>query len=249
MYMNEGIEWLAPMTREWLLGVIREMAQGANGVHLRDLAPRLVKAGVRPVDPCDLKKLIRNAGIPVRDQLKIAGVNAPGIHWAAFDDGPLRERISTAPTYRCVAKIENRKCRIPCPVADPVPLCTYHRWEIAVGVDPDLRNRIPAPPHPHHLVVEARPTPVPSVGKHSPVVYFMALGNRVKIGFTANLGQRLTQMSIPRSSATLTLDGGRDLEAALHQRFAGLRINGSEWFRLEPPLTDYMAAKGAQPLP
>lgn len=243
--MSTRTEWLAPITRERLLTVIREMVQGANGVHLRDLLPRLVEEGVKPVTIGELGALIEGVGIPVREQIKVAGSNAAGIHWAAVIDSSTRQANAAV----CIAREAARKCWMLSVVESPVPLCAYHRWEVATGLDPDLRDRIPAPPHPFRLHEEARRVPTPGSGPHLAVVYFLTLGNRVKIGLTTHLEKRLKALAMSRPSVMLTLDGGRGLEAALHQHFAGLRVNGTEWFRLEPPLSDYIAAKAAQPLP
>lgn len=249
MYMNEGIEWLAPMTRDQLLSIIRETVHGQNGVHLRSLLPRLVEEGVKPVSIRELGRLIQVLGIPVREQLKVAGSNAPGIHWAAVLDCSTPRRNAGFGTERCIARIDGRKCGMPSAIEAPVTLCAYHRWEVAVGVAPELRDCMPAPSHPSQLPEQACPVPTPGKGVHSAVVYFLAMGNRVKIGLTTNLEKRMSTLAVSRDSVNLTLDGGRDLEAALHQHFTSLRVNGTEWFRLEPPLSDYIAAKAAQPLP
>lgn len=66
------------------------------------------------------------------------------------------------------------------------------------------------------------------------VVYAVAAGWRVKIGFTANLEQRLKEIQamcpVPLELLA-TVPGGRAREAALHREFAGDRVHG-EWFEL-----------------
>lgn len=69
------------------------------------------------------------------------------------------------------------------------------------------------------------------------VVYYMRIGNRVKIGWSANLKLRLDTI---QPEELLTIErGGRTLEQARHAQFAALRTMG-EWFRLEEPLVGYI---------
>lgn len=72
------------------------------------------------------------------------------------------------------------------------------------------------------------------------VVYFIRGGDRVKIGWTANVHQRLSTMAIG-SPVDLTVDvlviGGADLEAVLHVRYSRYRSHG-EWFRREGELAE-----------
>jgi hypothetical protein len=70
------------------------------------------------------------------------------------------------------------------------------------------------------------------------VVYYMRIGNRVKIGFTTNLSQRLTQINPEELMATEPGDTG--LEQRRHGQFRELRTHG-EWFRLEGALADHIA--------
>lgn len=74
--------------------------------------------------------------------------------------------------------------------------------------------------------------------QHQPVVYYMRVGNRVKIGFTTNLTARIAQV-MPEEVLT-TEPGGRLLEDVRHRQFADLRV-AREWFRLEGPLIGHIA--------
>lgn len=76
-----------------------------------------------------------------------------------------------------------------------------------------------------------------------PVVYYARIGNRVKIGTTIDLKQRMSSLNPEQLLATEP--GGPQLEAQRHGEFAQLRTHG-EWFRLEDPLTGHIAAL-AQP--
>lgn len=72
-----------------------------------------------------------------------------------------------------------------------------------------------------------------------PRVYYMRIGNRVKIGYTTNLRGRLASLN-PEELMTFEY-GGIDRERARHQEFARLRTHG-EWFRYESPLVEHIAA-------
>lgn len=66
------------------------------------------------------------------------------------------------------------------------------------------------------------------------VVYAVAAGHMVKIGYTTDLTRRMKEI---QSASPLRIDclgtapGGRPLEAALHRQFTGARRHG-EWFEM-----------------
>lgn len=70
------------------------------------------------------------------------------------------------------------------------------------------------------------------------LVYFMRLGNRVKIGYTSKLKDRLS--AIRPEELMATERGGRRRERELHQRFDSYRVSG-EWFSLEGEVADYIS--------
>lgn len=78
-------------------------------------------------------------------------------------------------------------------------------------------------------------------------VYFIeAVGlGRVKIGHSSDPERRMASLATG-SAVPLRLlarmQGGRDLEAALHERFAGLRVAGvrEEWFTLGGDLREFI---------
>lgn len=78
------------------------------------------------------------------------------------------------------------------------------------------------------------------------VVYYARLGNRIKIGTSTNVRDRMTDLS---AEELITLEyGGRNIELQRHREFATLRVVG-EWFRMEEPLMGHMTllAKGFKP--
>ncbi|MDX3353910.1 GIY-YIG nuclease family protein [Streptomyces sp. ME01-24h] len=80
-------------------------------------------------------------------------------------------------------------------------------------------------------------------GKHEPVVYFLLNGDRVKIGYTANLKARLTALSLRPQNLLLLLDGGQNLEYDLHRRFHAHRIADTEWFHFAEEIQEFIKAR------
>jgi hypothetical protein len=82
------------------------------------------------------------------------------------------------------------------------------------------------------------------------MVYYMRIGNRVKIGWSTNVEKR--RAAINPEEVMAVERGGYALEQQRHDEFASLRTHG-EWFRLEEPLTSHIealrAAARAEPLP
>lgn len=84
-------------------------------------------------------------------------------------------------------------------------------------------------------------------GRHEPVVYFLRNSERVKIGYTTNLFERITALSLRRSDVLLLVDGGRRMETDMHRRFHGYRIAGTEWFALKGELRTFIESRPRRP--
>lgn len=68
-------------------------------------------------------------------------------------------------------------------------------------------------------------------------VYYVRCGHLVKIGYTANLGQRFTTI---RPNEVLALEpGGQEIETQRHRQFAKLRASG-EYFHPGPTLQSHI---------
>lgn len=153
----------------------------------------------------------------------------------------------------CVATDDGRSCPRSATLSRPVPLCPTHQIEIAMTVLPELlRDRYLAslsgpsiPPVRTELVEAARPTPTEGLldGVHDHVVYFIGNGGRVKIGFTTNLKGRLAALSLREENVLVALEGGPELERALHSHFAAHRHGNTEWFELGPEVFRYIAGR------
>lgn len=75
------------------------------------------------------------------------------------------------------------------------------------------------------------------------VVYYIRFGDRMKIGTTANLGQRMRQLW--HEELVALERGGRARERQRHEQFAQWRLGKSEWFTLAPELVDHVHALSA----
>jgi len=79
-------------------------------------------------------------------------------------------------------------------------------------------------------------------------VYFIRSADKVKIGVSMNVPQRikaLRTMSGAEVELLAVAKGTQREEAQLHNRFAHLRTHG-EWFRAEPELLDFVASLGCE---
>jgi hypothetical protein len=69
------------------------------------------------------------------------------------------------------------------------------------------------------------------------VVYYVLVGDMIKIGYTANLPTRLA--SYPPGRRLLAYEpGGKLEEQRIHNRFERFRMAGNEWYRIEQPIID-----------
>lgn len=73
----------------------------------------------------------------------------------------------------------------------------------------------------------------------APLVYYLLFGDRIKIGYTRNLQQRLTK--IPHDEVLAYEPGGEELEKFRHRQFAAQRIyRNREWFWVHPDLMSHV---------
>ena len=75
------------------------------------------------------------------------------------------------------------------------------------------------------------------------VVYYLRLGDRVKIGTSGNVRQRFA--AVPHDEALAVERGDRRLEQRRHAQFASDRLGTSEWFSLTPAIRAHVSALGA----
>lgn len=73
--------------------------------------------------------------------------------------------------------------------------------------------------------------------RHEPIVYYMKMGDLVKIGTSTNIAGRLEALRPERLLAVEM--GGHQIEAQRHRQFAADRNHG-EWFRASADLATHM---------
>lgn len=77
------------------------------------------------------------------------------------------------------------------------------------------------------------------LGGHLGFVYYLEVGERIKVGFSSDLRKRMRQY--PPGSRLLAIEPGDfDLEALRHKQFSGSRTDGREWFTPTSDLLDHI---------
>lgn len=126
--------------------------------------------------------------------------------------------------------------------SDAPPLCGNHLVKCATYITDSMtallgESRRPGDPVPAELVAD--PASADSV------VYYVRIGQHIKIGTTTNLPARLRSLSIDHDSGLLlaTEPGGRKLEAHRHAEFVEDRLlMDRELFRPSQRLRNHIAA-------
>lgn len=152
------------------------------------------------------------------------------------------------PTARCVATDNDERCASDATARTPVALCTRHRMQVAMGIAPEMLGFAAQRYADENLTRTAQPITPTFHGTHEPIVYFILNGNRVKIGYTTNLIGRVRALAQATDNVILTLAGGRELESALHDRFARFRVGNSEWFEYRADIRAYVSSKDRKDL-
>jgi hypothetical protein len=79
----------------------------------------------------------------------------------------------------------------------------------------------------------SRPPLAESARQEEPVVYYVRLGNHIKIGYSTNLVGRLNALRAEASDVLAIEPGARRLEAQRHEQFKHLRIK-TRWENFYP---------------
>lgn len=142
-------------------------------------------------------------------------------------------------------------CLVPSCGADadpdaPVALCGQHLRRVHEYTQAFVATRLDEMQAKAAVVRESAPTRVPVVlpdrGGEPGWVYLIRLGDRVKIGYSANVYGRLRDL--PFEQILALIPGSFATEHALHRRFEHLRIAG-EWFLIAPDLMEFVHDVGA----
>lgn len=79
-------------------------------------------------------------------------------------------------------------------------------------------------------------------------IYYLSLGDQIKIGYTVDLDQRMRSYP-PASILLATHPGTLADETALHERFKAYRASGREWYHRVPDLLTHIATHRQEPRP
>jgi hypothetical protein len=132
------------------------------------------------------------------------------------------------------------------------PRATHHRDPLTVREKEALRNarkqrKALAAGHDDAFVEvvpglgRLSPAATPTTS-HAPIVYFLRNGNRIKIGTSTNLRERVGSLSLRMRDVVLIVEGGRDTERAFHQHFARQRVRNTEWFAFSGAVNNWVRA-------
>ena len=120
------------------------------------------------------------------------------------------------------------------------PLCMSHAKKLAVQVM--LLNNTSVDKDSPYVAgkVNRKRLIDPYVGKKTErygMVYFIQFGDRIKIGYTTDLDQRMN--ALPHDKILALIAGTMTDERRCHEKFAHLRLTG-EWFSAGPDLLKFI---------
>lgn len=141
----------------------------------------------------------------------------------------------TLPDNRsCAGRRGPERCRSVLMAGLPVDLCAEHAAELR------QHWRMEGQPSDEALAQAAKVRQQVAASR-CPLVYYVRFADRIKIGWTIDIRQRLHDL--PHDSLLALEPGGPDVERERHGQFAALHITG-EWFRAAEPLLSHAAALG-----
>lgn len=143
---------------------------------------------------------------------------------------------------RCTIQRHNGDfCDAPGAEDMPFPICTRHALELYRRVREMIEgatatdgralaagNRMVA-----GMVAERRARE--AVAADHDVVYYVKVGDLIKIGYTSDLRSRIRNYP-PGRRLLATEQGSKPLEQQRLREFASLRVHGNEWHRIDAPL-------------
>lgn len=143
------------------------------------------------------------------------------------------EEAPTCAVADCIASPE---------ITEPIPLCFAHMLHVVSLAMPQV-VRAAASSSPDTVALRMLPVDIEKLlaaSAHDSIVYFIRNGDRVKIGTTRNLRGRVSGLSLRPDNVLFAVSGGVQVERALHDRFAELRIGDTEWFQFVQPIADFI---------
>jgi hypothetical protein len=137
----------------------------------------------------------------------------------------------------CVASSE---CPEPLIAGAPVRLCGKHIREVYEFAQDLVTDRWDGAVREYVAGLHDTFKPPPAVKKRprQGYVYFIRLGDRIKIGYTENVDRRLSEL--PHEEVLGVIPGTRDDEQGWHRLLADYRTVG-EWFLADPEVLEAVA--------
>ena len=195
-------------------------------------------------------------------QMKTDGLRGRGAYRCGCG-AQIRVDVRNSVGERCVFIKDGNACRMPALTLEPVPLCKDHVkalkayfigfiTEQALSKDEaDILvaawlERAADGANDREVYLQHRANALADEEYMSPrnrnrevngVVYYVRFGDRIKIGTSTDLAQRL--IGIPHDEVLATEPGGPKVERSRHEQFAHLRITG-EWFSAAPDLMKHI---------
>lgn len=151
-----------------------------------------------------------------------------------------RPRFNEPPPPRC----QWQGCTNQNLVSDEVPICTRHAilisdaWATRQAQDHQAtRTLVPNPVYRGPLKEATRLIHHPA---HPGDVYYLLIGDHIKIGWSKNVYRRLTSYP-PDANLLGTEEGAKELERERHQQFHAYLAHGREWFLDAQEIRDHIA--------
>lgn len=142
----------------------------------------------------------------------------------------------TCHVYGCTARIRE---------TSPVPVCEPHGIEIARVFQVHLDIERAHEARRHQSARESKKPPEKRRDGRE-VVYYVRIGDCIKIGYTRRLRRRMSSLRVTTDHLLAIEDGGRELEAQRHREFVGDRLGRMENFRPSEALLEHIERLGGR---
>lgn len=170
----------------------------------------------------------------------------------------LREQVDMADLthHRCTVQRHGGDfCDAPSAEDVPFPICERHAARLYRHIAASVRGLASDPLLMAHgeleRIKDEQAKDERRWAAEKPVVYYVQVGEFIKIGVTTRLRQRL-QAYPPNKRLLATEPGNYALESKRHEQFEHLLAHGHEWFRCDAKLIDHIndlrKAAGATPI-
>lgn len=126
-----------------------------------------------------------------------------------------------------------------------IALCHEHELLVYLGVQGRLRGHLKSIGKAQEYAekgIDSRMNPETAEAyAEQSQVYYIRIGDYIKIGYTQNLKERLNGLRVDASDILATEPGGRDKERQRHLQFADIRIGRRENFERTADLLTHIA--------